>query len=136
VTLYLDTSSLVKLYVDEDGSAAVAARVDAATVVATSMVAYPEARSALARRRRERALTPAAARAAVRQLDLDWPSFLKVEVTGPLASAAGGLADRLGIRGFDAIHLASFECILARSDDDVEFSSADERLTRAARRLG
>lgn len=60
MTLYLDTSSLVKLYVAESGSDTVRALVDAATVVATSSVAYTEARAALAGRRGERTLRPAA----------------------------------------------------------------------------
>lgn len=46
---YLDTSTLVKVYVREQGSEAVRNLVDAASVVATSKVAYPEARAALAR---------------------------------------------------------------------------------------
>ena len=60
MTLYLDTSSLVKLYVAEPGSDAVRKLVDDATVVATSSIAYTETRAALARRRRERGLGPAA----------------------------------------------------------------------------
>ena len=55
MTLYLDTSSLVKLYVAEPGSDAVRKLVSQATVVATAGIAYPETRAALARRRRERA---------------------------------------------------------------------------------
>ena len=47
MTLYLDTSSLVKLYVEEVGSNDVRNLVTRATVVATSIVAYPETRSAL-----------------------------------------------------------------------------------------
>ena len=47
--LYLDTSALVKLYVREHGSAAVRALVERADVVATSVVAYAEARAAFAR---------------------------------------------------------------------------------------
>jgi predicted nucleic acid-binding protein len=39
VTLYLDTSSLVKLYVEEPGSDAVRELVEAATIVATSTIA-------------------------------------------------------------------------------------------------
>ena len=42
MTLYLDTSSLVKLYVAEPGSDAVRKLVDDATVVATSSIAYTE----------------------------------------------------------------------------------------------
>ncbi len=55
--LYLDTSSLVKLYLEEDGRQAVRSLVDRAAVVATSVIAYPEARSAFARLRREDVLT-------------------------------------------------------------------------------
>lgn len=53
MTLYLDTSSLVKLYVTESGSDVVRQLVGGAKVVATSVVAYPETRAALARLRRE-----------------------------------------------------------------------------------
>ena len=52
--LYLDTSALVKLYVRERGSAQVRAHVNNADVIATSVVAYAEARAAFARLRRER----------------------------------------------------------------------------------
>ncbi|MGH8694308.1 MAG: PIN domain-containing protein [Burkholderiales bacterium] len=52
--LYLDTSALVKLYVREQGSAQVRAHVNKADVIATSVVAYAEARAAFARLRRER----------------------------------------------------------------------------------
>jgi len=59
VTLYLDTSSLVKLYVAEAGSDVVRQLVAEAAVVATCVVAYAETRAALARLRRERVLTAA-----------------------------------------------------------------------------
>lgn len=57
--VYLDTSSLVKLYVEEDGSSKVAALVRSSEVTSTSLVAYAEARAAFARRFREKAFTPA-----------------------------------------------------------------------------
>lgn len=136
MTVYLDTSDLVKLYVDEPGSADVQALVEQADVVATSVLAYPEARATFGRRRRERLMTPSEARAAVRQLDADWPHFMAIVCDGDLARAAGRLADGHGIRGADAVHLASFEALLARSDDEeLRFSSADDRLTKAARTL-
>ena len=59
------------------------------------------------------------------------------ELNETLGRSAGALADRFGLRGFDAIHLASFQELLTRADDeDVRFSSADARLARAAMRLG
>ena len=57
MTLYVDTSSLIKLYVTEAGSDRVRQLVGKASVVATSVVAYPETRAALARLRREGTLT-------------------------------------------------------------------------------
>jgi predicted nucleic acid-binding protein len=136
VTLYLDTSDLVKLYLDEPDSDDVRALVDRAEVVATSVVAYPEARATFARRRRERLMTAAESAAAVRQLDADWPRLLSIAVSEDVARAAGRLADVHGIRGCDAVHLASFESLVTRSgDEDVRFSCADERLVKAARTL-
>jgi uncharacterized protein with PIN domain len=50
--LYLDTSALVKLYVDEDGTLRARRGVGDAEVVSTSEIAYVELRAALARRYR------------------------------------------------------------------------------------
>ena len=55
--LYLDTSALVKLYVEEPNSEEVRSAVDGAVAVAVSEVSYTEARSALARREREGSLS-------------------------------------------------------------------------------
>ena len=51
--LYLDTSALVQLYVDEKKSKTVKQAVHQADAVATSLLAYTEARAAFARSRRE-----------------------------------------------------------------------------------
>lgn len=136
MTLYVDSSDLVKLYVEEPGSDDVQRLVATADVVTTSVVAYAEVRAALARKRREKLLTSAQCSAAVRQFDVDWPRFVTIPVKDDLGLAAGRLADANGIRGFDAIHLAAFEAVLSRAEDDVEFSCADERLTKAAKKLG
>lgn len=134
MTLYLDTSSLVKLYVTEDGSEAVRADVRRATIVATCVMAYPEARAALARRRRERALRPAAFDAAKRTLEQDWPRYLGMQVTESVYREAGTLAERYTLRGFDSVHLASFLALRREAGfAHTEFSSFDERLNRAAR---
>jgi predicted nucleic acid-binding protein len=135
VILYLDTSSLVKLYVDEPGSPDVRGLVEEADVVTASVVAYPEARAALARRRRELSLTAGEHRRAKAALDADWPRILALDVVGPLAWSAGDLAERQGLRGFDAVHLASYLTIAREfPDEDVAFSSADSALASAASR--
>ena len=137
MTLYLDTSSLVKLYVTEPDSEAVAALTRDSDVVVTSALAYPEARATFARRRRERLMTPAESKSAIAQLDADWPRFVVVTLDEDLARAAGELAQTHRLRGADAVHLASFQALLGWSDDeDVQFSAADAKLMRAARALG
>jgi predicted nucleic acid-binding protein len=120
VTLYLDTSSLVKLYVDETGSDEVRDRVAQAAVVATSIVAYAETRAAFARLRRSRDLTPA--------------KFAAARRAHAVGLEAGELAERYALRGFDAIHLASFAEIARRAGPaETSFSSFDDQLNRASR---
>lgn len=134
--LYLDTSSLVKLYVEEPGAEVVRGLVERAEIVAASVVAYAEARAALARRRRERSLPPAAQRRARAALDADWPRILALDVSSALSRSAGDLAERLRLRGFDAIHLASYLAVAREfPGEDVVFSSADLALERAAKRV-
>lgn len=135
MTLYLDTSSLVKLYVAEIGSDEVRDLVDRATIVATSVVAYPEARAALARLRRTGDLTSSQLARARRAFETQWPAYLAVDVTNALATAAGDYAERYGLRGFDAVHLASFAEIARRADGETRFSSFDEPLNKAAAHL-
>lgn len=131
--LYLDTSAVVKLYVEEQGTATVVTRVGDAEAVATVRVAYAEARAALARHRREGGLTPVGLRQAVRELDREWGMYNVVDVNDPLVRRAGALAERHALRGYDAVHLAA-ALDLRAAGGEVEFLSFDARLNRAARR--
>jgi predicted nucleic acid-binding protein len=137
VTLYLDSSVIVKLYIEEPDSEAIAARVQSATLIATSAIAYAEVRATFARRRREGILSPEELATVCRRFDTDWASFQTVDANDVLVRTAGALSDSHALRGGDAIHLASFERLLAGADDDeVEFVCADDRLSDAARNLG
>ena len=137
MTLYLDTSSLVKLYVAEPGSDAVRKLVDAASVVATSSIAYTETRAALARRRRERGLRPKAFASARKTFEAEWPKYVTVEVTSALCREAGEFAERYRLRAYDSVHLAAFAEVAREAGvRGVRFSSFDDALNRAARSLG
>lgn len=134
--LYLDTSSLAKIYVSERGSDDVHALLAGAAVVTTSPIAYPELRAALARRRREGTLRPAAFNAAKDAFEADWTRYVAVEVTAAICRDAGDLAERHRLRGFDSLHLASFASVVRRAAGlRTTFSSFDDRLNRAARAL-
>jgi predicted nucleic acid-binding protein len=105
--VYLDTSSLVKLYVEEGESSKVDALVRSSEVTATSIVAYAEARAAFARRFREKAFTPVEHDRIKAFFDKDWSSYLILSITGDMIRVAGDLAEKHALRGFDSIHLAS-----------------------------
>lgn len=130
--LYLDTSALVKLYVRERGSRETHARLKAASIVVTSRIAYPEARAALARRRREKGLAPTALSRAVSALSRDFSHIVVVELSEKVASKAGDLAERQALRGFDAIHLASALEAQELIGAATEFLCFDDRLRAAA----
>jgi len=133
VILYLDTSSLVKLYVDEAGSREVQKLVGGAGVVSTSVVAFPETRAAFARLAREGTLTPEQLASVRSGFQRDWESLFKIRVLKRVYERAGELAEEHALRGFDALHLASFLELLAQAEgEEVEFSACDARLNDAA----
>lgn len=123
--LYLDTSALVKLYIEEEGTDDAQHAVEDAESVATSAVAYPEARSAFARLERDGHLSPEEHRTIVADLDGEWPSYEVVDVTRDLAGIAGALAARHLLRGFDAVHLAS--AVVVKSARGLSSRESTER---------
>jgi predicted nucleic acid-binding protein len=134
--LYLDTSSLVKLYAPERESAAVKQLVEIAEFTVTSRVAYVETRAALAHKRREKLINLKDYRLIVQDFDHDWESYFIVDVSDVLVKTAGQLAEKHALRGYDAIHLASAVVVRRQGNRSVNFSCFDARLSRAARREG
>ena len=106
--------------------------VEEAGRVATSTVAYAEARAALARKKRESVLDYEQLSRAVSALDAQWRGFLRISVSNLVAYRAGELAGRHALRGFDAIHLASASRLGERYAD-LRFLAFDDRLVEAAR---
>ena len=134
--LYLDTSSLVKLYVEEAGSAETREAVEEAQVVASSRIAYVETRAAFARKYRERGLTRTQYRSTIQDLDQDWANYLILDVSETLVKLAGSFTKSHALRAFDAVHLASAVALQTRTGRDVTFSCFDTKLLSAARKEG
>ena len=118
--LSLDTSSLVKLYVEEPGTDLVQARVAIADVVACSVIAFPEVHGAVTRRSREGALSSSGASRILQAFRDVWPRYLAIMLTAPVYVRAGTLTIKQGLRGMDAIHLASWAEVATRGEE-VEF---------------
>lgn len=141
--LYLDTSALVKVFVDEPGRAEVAEAVGRSSAIATAMVSYAEARATFARLLREERLTAREHSDVVEQLDMRWRSYERPPVTNELVGAAGDLAERLALRGYDAVQLASAAACYTRRDRNdlndvpraVRFMAFDGDLNTAARNV-
>jgi predicted nucleic acid-binding protein len=137
VRLYLDTSALVKIYVDERGSLGCRGAVSGADLIATSALAYVEARAAFSRRRREGGLGAKSYRKVIEYLDEDWPSYAVVDVTERVIREGARLAERHRLRAYDAVHLASAGILRDESRaEPMVFASWDAKLGRAARREG
>jgi predicted nucleic acid-binding protein len=134
--LYLDTSAVVKLYADEDGSGLVRAGVAAAKVCATHLIAYAETRAAFARKAQQLGYEDRL-QAWRDDFERDWPSFEIVGVTHELVRRAGDLAETHRLRGYDSVHLAAVEALrLAATGLDFRFLVFDGDLAEAAKRLG
>ncbi|GAG36347.1 unnamed protein product, partial [marine sediment metagenome] len=134
--LYLDTSALVKLYIDEPGSEEVKKRVAAARIVSTSRVAYVEARAGIAKKFREGELSESDRQRIIKELGRDWENYFIVEVSESVIELGGRLVDRHPLREFDAIHLASALLLKDRARLPVAFSCFDERLKEVAQAEG
>jgi len=130
--LYLETSNLVKIYVLEQGTEKILNLVHEAETVATSIVTYAESRAAFARKWREKDLGDKDHAKIKTDLRRDWNRYYIIDIFDETVNLAGDLAETHGLRGFDAIHLAS-AVILARAvDAPITFSSADLKLCQAA----
>jgi predicted nucleic acid-binding protein len=134
--VYFDTSSLVKLYVEEIDSEKIRNFAHNAAVVSTSKIAYAEARAAFARKQKEEGLSQKVLRKIVEDLNKDWESYFVIEITDGLIRFAGDIAEKYLIRGFDSIHLASAIHLKNKINSNIHFSSYDTRLNQSAEKEG
>ena len=139
---FTDSSTLVKQYVRERGSAWASLFAsfphDDVHIVAVTPV---EIVAALMRRARSGTMTEPDARAACAQFLADLPlDYQVVEVTDTLVAAAIGLAQRHKLRGYDAVQLAAAIEVnhlrLHVGAAPLLFVSADAELNAAARSEG
>jgi uncharacterized protein len=131
---YLDTSALIKLIVDEQGTRQTREAVGEAAAVATSDISYVEARAALARMRAGGRIGAKAARTARRVLDEIWLDLLSVPPDDELLARAAELADEHSLRGYDSLQLAAATSL--QGAGDVTFACWDAELRAAAADVG
>ena len=130
--IYLDTSALIKRFVNEKGSPLVRSLVQQREPVATAKIAYAEMFAGFARKLREGRLSRNLHALACRQFERDWRSYLRVELQDDVLLLARDLIQRHPLRGFDAVHLASALSLKNALGEEITFAAADKLLLRAA----
>lgn len=140
---FLDSSAVVKRYVEETGSAWIAAltapaaghRLYLARITAVEVVA------AMTRRQRGGAMTVADATTALTDFDVDLvQQYVQVDLTVALLTQARHVAATFALRGYDAVQLAAALTVhharAASGLPPLTFLSADQELNTAARAAG
>jgi uncharacterized protein len=128
--LYLGTSSLSKLYIEERYSDIVRDWVENAEIIATCKVAYTEMISALELRVKQNDLSKSDYDHIIKRFSQDWVNFAIVDFD---EREAGSLVKKHGLTRFAAIHLSAAKLIKKEHRDiSVSFYSVDESLCKAA----
>lgn len=128
MTTYVDASALLKLYVDEPDSETARELVGADPVLVTSWLTLVEVRRSLARALGGHQLAEARRRS---EADLDGVALISLDESG--WRAAADLAEELGVRSLDAVHLATAARLRI---PHLTFCTFDLRQGQGARSLG
>lgn len=131
---FLDSSALVKRYVNESGSAAIRQLCRRAEI-AVARVVYSEVAAALARACRDQLFDEDLRDRLLDRLGDDMDTLQTIELRRSIVQRTRGLVTRHALRGYDAVQLASALAIHDRGTS-VRFWSADSRLSAAARSEG
>lgn len=137
--VYFDTSALIKLYVEEEGTARVIGLIESSAGFRAVIldIALIEARSAIRRREREGDIPRPEADRILRRIDNDAASFFEVLPSGAAVRAeAARLLDRHPLRAYDAMQLAGCRIASRGAPGPWKFACADKRLCAAAGREG
>ena len=134
--VYVDASALVKRYVTEVGSADVNALTAGAGAVATALVTRAEIASAFARAVRVGVIDDVGGRRAQRRFSRDWPDLVRVPVTETLVARAEALAWAHGLRGYDAVQLASALTWQDALGQEIVLATFDRQLWEATPHAG
>lgn len=142
-TYYVDTSALVKRYVDEVGCGwlRAALNIQPRPVILVVHLVIVELTSALARRRREGALASVEYTLVQNAFRADCINdYELITAIGPLIDHATHLLERHALRAYDAIHLGAAlsanERLVINNLPPLTFLSADQRLNDVALKEG
>jgi predicted nucleic acid-binding protein len=127
MTLYVDSSALLKRYVDEHDSAVAIELMTTDPVLVTSRLTEVEVRRNLTR-----LLSGDVLDSKRRELSVDLDAFALVDLDASTMSGAARIAEQTLCRSLDSIHLGAAQ----RAGQSATLLTFDVRQARAARELG
>jgi len=136
MTLYLDASALVKYYVAEAGSQDVAQWILENPQAATSLISRAEVAAAITRTIKLSVLDRETAFQTLKAFQQDWMDYVRLPITEMIVARADGLAWELGLRGYDAVHLACAQVWQETIRESVALATFDDELWRAGKLVG
>lgn len=134
MTTYADTSALMKLLLEEEGTGDMVALQERGEPLVTAVVGYVEMRAALASAGRSGRIASGDYSVAQGELEALWGNLTVIPATETLVRRAGELAEQLALRGYDALHLAALQA--TGEPDEVTLACWDIEVARAGRKLG
>ncbi len=145
--LYLDSSALVKRYVQEAGSEAVILRFERREAIYTSALSFAEVHATIGRKYRAKELSAGEKQRLVNEFTYDWDfSLIVLELTAHTMLALPALCERYFLKASDAVHLSAAiwlkESIridakgFENTEDNVEFGVSERQLGEAALQCG
>ena len=132
--IYLDSSALVKRYLEEDGSDKVQLLFSDMDIVFVSRLAYHETLSAITRRRRSGDISDRNFRRIKEQFKSDGESLTIVEIRSEVLQFTDTIIDRYALKGADSIRLSSALWLKKMVNSEVAFVASDEALLDAAQK--
>jgi predicted nucleic acid-binding protein len=133
--VYVDTSAMVKRYVDERGHRQVLRLLRRHELVSSVLLPL-ELRSAIRRRVLDRRLETARANSVLKRFALDRAVLATVELTSEVLLQAESLVAAYPIRALDAIQVSSARLFASRLATPALFVSADKRQADVAAAVG
>jgi predicted nucleic acid-binding protein len=134
--LYLDTSALVKQYVQESASNDVQKLIRTADHSGTSLITRAEMAAAMARATRMKLIPLSEGEAAWNEFLTDWSSISRLRVSRQIIDRAGVFAWEYPLRGYDAVHLASAVLWQETLETQITLATFDRELWSAGAQIG
>ena len=136
MNLYLDTSALIKRYVNEPGTKDIRAWIRSADSISTSLLTRAETAAGMTRLLNRGILTEEDFRLALEQFRVDWIDYHRIPVNEELIARTDFLACQYNLRGYDAVHLASALVWQEALMVPVTLATYDQELAEACKKSG